>query len=392
METTKSYNNQVWFLAVILFCMTNPCYLWQTPIPVIAVMLFYLVAVLHSEAIGKKLLIGSILFFLFYVMTGVRYGFSLSFIFTIAIPSILLINKQLLCDGFEKFIIILSVTMTLSLIVYVLMYFFGISFPYVTVPPLNPLKAEAIGGYVYEMYPFLIVEPIERGFIQRFHGMYDEPGVVGTMCAIILVAKNFNIRKIVYLPIFLGALFSFSLYFFVIAIVYFIITIKKKNFIGYAIFAAILLYAISFIPGIEELVYARFIIEDGTWQGNSRESLGYGAWFSRFRETSDYWFGLGPGAHLVPNPSGASYKDIIVDNGIILFIFYISSWAVFIFGTQKGIRNIILVSIVIFGCIFQRPFITDVFMQLSFLYLIFEMVKANNNSKHSSLYELSKCH
>ena len=390
MNTIKNEKAQEWMLAIILFFMTNPCFVWFTPIPVISTLLFYLIAIVFREVVHPIYVLGYLLFTFFYILVGLRYGFSLSLIYTFAIPLILLMDKPFLCKGFNKFVQILSITLTLSLIVYIMVVLIGISMPHVSINPLNPLRNDT--GKGYEMYPFLLIATYSefRGdILQRFSGMYDEAGVVGTMNAIILVANNYKLKEIKYIPIFLTGLFSFSLYFFVITIFYYIVTMKKSNVLTYLFFASIILYAISFIPGIDYLVYDRFLIEDGVWKGNSRDAGDYAQWFSRFRDTSDYYFGLGPGANLVHNPGGASYKDVIVNYGVIMFSIYIFSWLVFIIRTQKGIINIAIVSMTIMGCIFQRPFITDVFMQLSFLYLLFNTRVKFLPKRTSKLYELS---
>lgn len=369
-----SDNTQEWIVAVMLFVMTNPFFFWFTPLKTIAIILFYGVSFLHSAPIKKKYRIGLLLLTIFYFLVAIRYGLKLSMLYTMAIPIVFLINMSFLCRCFDKFIKILAVLLTISLVVYVMVAIVQMNLPHTHINPINSLKAEE--GFSYDRYFMLLVDATERGVLTRFYGIYDEPGVVGTICSIILVSNQFAFKKNKYLiPIFLAGIFSFSLFFYIVSIVGVFFNIRKSNIIYVLISIPIVLYALSFIPGVEILIYNRFLFEDGVWLGDSRSTGNYEAWFNRFTKTADVWFGLGPGANLLHNKGGASYKDLIVNYGIVMFLMYILSLFILIIRTKSTLRDIIVASVIIFGYVFQRPFITDVFMVLSIMYVLFNNKK-----------------
>lgn len=376
-KVTISGNTQEWIVAVILFVMTNPFFLWFAPVKTVAVILFYGVSLYHSAPINKRQRTGFFLLTIFYLLVAIRYGPALSMIYTMAIPIVFLIDKSFLCRCFDKFIKIFAVLITISIVVYVMVAILQMNLPHTQIKPINSLKEE--DGFLYNRYFMLLVDPTERGFLTRFYGLYDEPGVVGTIASVILVSNKYAFKKNKYLiPIFVAGFFSFSLFFYIISIVSVFFNIRKGNIIYLLITIPIIIYALSFIPGVDILIYNRFLFEDGVWLGNSRSTEGYDAWFSKFVNTADVWFGLGPGANLLYNKGGASYKDLIVNYGIVMFLMYSMSLFLLIIKTKSTIREIIIASVIIFGYVFQRPFITDVFMVLSILYVLF-----NNETVHT---------
>ena len=357
--------------------MTNPFFLWFAPVKTVAVILFYGVSLYHSAPINKRQRTGFFLLTIFYLLVAIRYGPALSMIYTMAIPIVFLIDKSFLCRCFDKFIKIFAVLITISIVVYVMVAILQMNLPHTQIKPINSLKEE--DGFLYNRYFMLLVDPTERGFLTRFYGLYDEPGVVGTIASVILVSNKYAFKKNKYLiPIFVAGFFSFSLFFYIISIVSVFFNIRKGNIIYLLITIPIIIYALSFIPGVDILIYNRFLFEDGVWLGNSRSTEGYDAWFSKFVNTADVWFGLGPGANLLYNKGGASYKDLIVNYGIVMFLMYSMSLFLLIIKTKSTIREIIIASVIIFGYVFQRPFITDVFMVLSILYVLF-----NNETVHT---------
>lgn len=69
---------------------------------------------------------------------------------------------------------------------------------------------------------------------------------------------------------------------------------------------------------INRYIISRMEYENGNFSGNNRTHGGMDAWYKTYFENSDdYYFGLGAGASQIYNPGGASYKDIIINCGIV---------------------------------------------------------------------------
>lgn len=376
-NTIRANSTHEWIVAVLLFLITNPYFIWHTPIPIIAVVGFYIMTFVHYKPIERKFHIAFALFLLFYFIVGLRFGIQLSLFYTIAIPLVFYIDKEFFCNSFNKFIKIFSVFIFFSLIVYFLVTVLHVSLPHYSLSPLNVFK-EINSGFVYDAYPLLLVGPSYSDLVMpRFFGIYDEPGVVGTISAVVLVVNKYKLRDKYMIPIFLAGFFSFSLFFYVITIFYYIFSVRRRNVLFTLILALTLFYLLSLIPGVNHLVYNRFTFENGVWLGNSRDKEGYSVWFDQFMDSYDFWLGLGPQGSTLHNFGGASFKDIIVNYGIIMFAIYVLSLILFVIKQRKGTYYSILAIFVIAGYIFQRPFITDVFMTISFMYLLFSNVERN---------------
>ena len=93
--------------------------------------------------------------------------------------------------------------------------------------------------------------------------------------------------------------------------------------------------------------------------GNNRNLAKFDEWYSDFRNSSDYLLGLGRNAkrELDLNQGGASYKDRIVEYGIIgfgLYVILMLLWAYRRFRNNQAFFVFLMLFITI---LFQRPFI-----------------------------------
>lgn len=93
--------------------------------------------------------------------------------------------------------------------------------PYRVINALNTLKS-----YDYMAYAFFVMPSKTFDILPRFFGMYDEPGVVGTIAGAILMTRQFNFKKWINIPIFIAGILSFSLFFYVIFAIYVILFAK----------------------------------------------------------------------------------------------------------------------------------------------------------------------
>lgn len=356
----KTFLYKEWLVGFILFTLSNPYFFWHTPFSLfIKVVLLFVVCFNFEIKTGKEG-IGLACLFLFYILVALRHNGSIwGALFILIIPLYLLIKSDLIVSGFEKFTKILSVVTIFSLLSYLLITFGGLKLPCSVITPLNPLK-----DFDYLAYPFLIMEDRNIGLlITRFYCVFDEPGVYGCMAAVILCKEHFNFRKWELIPIFLGGIFTFSLYFYMVCLFYLFLFASLKIKISFIVIVLLLLPSLLLIDDLRILLFNRFIIADGEWRGNSRYGTTFARWYDDFRNTSDYWFGMGSGYNLVVNNGGASYKDIIVNYGVIMFVLYIVSYMVL--ALRKNLKEFILTIFLIISFVFQRPFIFD----LSIIYL-----------------------
>ena len=124
--------------------------------------------------------INLILFFLFtIVLMSVLNGLNIFGLFTnILLLTIPFVKLDFIKRTYYSFHKIYSFFILLSIIV-LLLLIFGANIPYRVIPPLNSLKT-----YNYYAFPFLVMPEfsfVTLAEIGRFCGLFDEPGVIGTI-------------------------------------------------------------------------------------------------------------------------------------------------------------------------------------------------------------------
>lgn len=194
--------------------------------------------------------------------------------------------------------------------------------------------------------------------------MYDEPGVVGTIAGAILMTRQFNFKKWINIPIFIAGILSFSLFFYVIFAIYVILFAKIRYKVITTVLVALAVYLWQENEILERYVFSRLEIENGEWTGDDRTKAHFDYWYkTEFVNSKDFYFGLGRSANTLYNQGGASYKDVIVNYGIIFFVIYMGTFTLFGLYRLKFSKEFFIYFFLLYGVIYQRPFIG------SFVYL-----------------------
>lgn len=91
---------------------------------------------------------------------------------------------------------------------------------------LIPSHFKVLMNEGYSLYPgAIILDYMEKDRIYRFMGVFDEPGVVGTISGLILISSRFNLKTWISKIIFISGLISFSLAFYLLSVLYLIFII-----------------------------------------------------------------------------------------------------------------------------------------------------------------------
>jgi hypothetical protein len=347
---------EAWGAAFFLFLLSNPYFTWNNYINNITFILYVIILVKNINIKYKSI---AYVLCVLYLFMAIRHGGSFfGMIYIVFTCSLFLVDKEFLVNFFNIYIKIFSLTLIPSLVLYFLITFGGITFSYKLIEPLNEFKQ-----IMYEQYSFLVRPSNKTGLsISRFFGLYDEPGVVGTISTIILFVKKFNLKEKIHIPILIAGIFSFSFFFYIMAIVYIIIYTKIKYKVAIILLFLIILPTLLLNKDLYFLLFRRFEINGGSMIGDNRTTQSFDNWYSGFIHSIDFFWGLGGGSHFKYNLSGASYKDIIVQFGILFFIQYIGTFLYAAYINLKFHKNFILFSLIFLGCIYQRPFITSIFM------------------------------
>lgn len=320
------------------------------------------------------------LFVIFYVYSALNQypGANIvGILFTASLVGLFLISSQNWKRLYDVFVSIYSIVLIPSIFVFILVKYLGVNIPYNVIDPLVELK-----GYVYYQYPFCVIpNTITSTF--RFGSIFDEPGVVGTISAVLLVTNKFDFEDRRNWSIAVAGVLSLSMFFFVIVFFYIFMFAPTKTKISAVLFLGIIgIFIYNYDKEIlQSLVFDRFVIEDGQLAGNNRTATGFDNWYQSYLQSDKALVGYGKGyCSAVQNIGGASYKNIVVDAGVPMFIVFVLGLIFYylsILNRKSQRKDLILILVLSAGVVFQRPFIYELF----YIFLIMAPIHAINHKQ-----------
>ena len=346
--------------ALLIFILMKPYFFWAN-----IAQNYYAITVLHiilglcflrNLKFTNKISIGYLVWFLGVIILNVLVRKQNLNVFISLLPLVFLpFSKKDFADKvYQSFLDILTVIFSLSLVSY-FGALLGFLHPISIIPPLNSIKS-----FYYYVYPFLVTDsPV----LLRFFSVFDEPGVVGTICGIILCIQRFNLKDKRSIVILVAGLCSLSLFFIILVTVYFLLyyifvtrSIKKLLVILLCIGAAIILIKSS--PILNEVLGERLIYDTSTrtLQGDNRYGDVTKDVLLNIIGTKEFWFGIENKTLFLEMVQGtSSILNTIVLNGMLFFLafslFYISyGWA-----TRHTLFSFFLFVFVFLAHIYQRP-------------------------------------
>lgn len=280
---------------------------------------------------------------------------------------------------FEKFRFLFAASLIPSIIIWAVLQL-GINLPAGRITPMQ--EGYIINGYSYIWYPLSVFTDVGGAF-PRFCGIYNEPGIVGTVGALLLVASNMKLKidwkNIVIL---IGGILSLSLAFYLTVGIYIFFTIMRRG-ARWGICAAVtflLIYGVFMSLEFSEsnpvssklnIIQSRLVIKDGKLAGDNRTSPEFEAIFRNFMAAGGkrLWFGNGEGSSQNLGVDVCSYQNLIYDFGVIGFLL-LMGWLVSGYWSQyiKKLNSSCMVLLTIYLInIYQRPYV----FQLYYMIILF---------------------
>lgn len=351
------YYIDVAFFVISILALSHPFFFWHSRVPTLLLILVTIIAIKHL-AIKRDSVVFVFLFFPLYILLAFRSDFTIwGAIMALLTSLIFVVDEKFLSDVFKYFVRYFSLLLIPSIIIFILVIIFKVDIPYNYIEPLNELK-----DGIYREYPFLVVfEGVSKFPLARFAGYWDEPGMLGTIAAVVLYAERFNLRKIINIPILVAGLLSLSLFFYVSMILYAILFAPIRYRFAVFILIIVLAKIMYSIEYVRNTFLLRFSIVNGKLAGDSRTNAFFDQWYESFVRSQNFLWGLGGGASAIYNKGGSSYKDIIVNYGFIFFILYILNFTFFALSKIKFNRKFFIFIVLFLGIMYQRPSLTDYF-------------------------------
>ena len=285
---------------------------------------------------------------LYFFLGGSLYN-SFSPIFFLPLLFLILPNNLQL-EIFKKFTKIISVIFALGVITYSIRLF--IDLPGFEILPLNKFKQSS-----YLVYLFDITLP--QTLFPKFFSIFDENGVVGTVCALLISFQKIKINSFTNVSILIAGLLSFSLAFYIVLLLTLIFDFK----IHYLIFVPIIFILFNIFIPKDNIFYLyildRVVITEEGFAGDNRTGKDFDINYEYFLKNggNDLTFGRGVLADKIDEIDtlgSSSYKFLVYRHGIIgcsLFLLFFIYLTIKISPTPRGF---FFLSIYIL-LLYQRP-------------------------------------
>lgn len=359
------------FAAVLLYLFLDPYFMWRlnNTTPLYAFLGVFLLLVFFPNAdIKTKGRGGLFTLFSILIVLGTLYEGKNVFgiIGTLCLLFVPFAKADFAKQSFSYFLSIYSVIIAISGVMWILSLT-GTIHPIGNIPPLNELKS-----YNYNVYPFL-VRPDTFYLLERFCGPFDEPGVVGTISALLLTVGKFNLKDKRLLIVFITGILSMSFFYYAIIAVYYTVytfTISKDKIFGFILLAVLLSLVIVSLSNetFNEALWSRFMWDEssGTLAGDNRYTDNSRRLLANAISSGTIFFGVGRSAEFLKATKGdASLIDTVVLYGLIFVTAYYYVFAAYGWKYKKNIINYFLFLFVFTACLYQRPFL----FQAEYLFL-----------------------
>jgi len=302
----------------------------------------------------------------------------------IPLSIVFFLTEESKCILYKYFKLIFVLSLIPGLVIYFLDVS-GVSIPYTDI---TVFEKRQIGeaNFVVDYIGFMgnTKQLISNTFsFYRFEGMYNEPGVVGTLSALLLVVSQFEIKSWENKVLIVSGLLSLSLAFYVILLFHFLLS--SSNIKHYMIFLASIIVVVN-LPITKHYLADRFKIDNYTLKGDNRVSDDFSFLYTQDIDNGDVYnkiFGLGSDAHAKKGYNVSSYKQLIYNKGYLGIILIISFYLIYIYKHLRSTKLRLIMLIVLLS-IYQRPEVMTLFFTVVFAGGISLM-----NNQSEKMYQLN---
>lgn len=400
MTINKSQVSLCFFVFSILVLL-NVYYIWQVEQVFKILCLCSLLFVFFLESHGRLFtkfdlvfLVFTVLLFFYISLPGVSGIFTLPILSMLGIIVVFIIPLDRLKLLGDKFFYILAILMIPSLIVY-LFIIFNVELGYDVFFPSSGEKSWENQFYrVYYGSVFLdhLIYKFNGLNIPRLLGVFDEPGLLGTISSLYLVSTKFKFsRKIDYIFLISGIL-SLSLAFYVIAILYFIFhSLLYSKYKRLLVFIMLGVTVLSVLP--EELIELPLVSRiysglDDPSSLNNRTSSNFDQIYTNFINGDEFTLfrGNGNAAHTQIGTGLSSIKSLLYNYGLIgcfliFFLYFITLINKITTYQEVEFRGVIIFILLFIASAYQRPDLLTPHYYFFFLYGISQSIGTKSKLK-----------
>ena len=312
-----------------------------------------------------------VVFFVILLLNVVIHGYSLFYsVYLLVFVFVPFGKPDFSAKVYDAFRKILAVVFVISLFQWGLRWL-GVEMPNFYIEPLTESKK-----YDYVAYPPLLVVPNYFLDSFRFLACFDEPGVVGTICLLILYAEQYKLKDFFNIVVLIAGLCSFSMFFIGGTIAFFMIRFGLKKPLYIAIFAlavGVFYFATKDNEVLDELVYSRFEWDEdaGGFAGDNRFTDNVNTYYNSIKGTSSYYFGLdAKKLESVVDEGSYGYKIAVMRYGMVFFALYIIFFLWLAVKKKLSPINFCIFAFALIATLYQRPNLYDTVYVFMFAQII----------------------
>lgn len=295
------------------------------------------------------------LFFYFLMLVLHTYGgYEGSYIHElVSISVFILMSEEMKMKIFTYFYKIIVYSSLIGILLYPA-FILGLPIGFETVPFVN----DGVETSVYlKWFIWAIVGDGQWG-LPRLCGIFNEPGGLGTICALLYVASYKYSTIFEKLIMLLAILLSFSVAGFLLIFIYYALTFVRKGWKFYVPLGLLVVFVLV-APSIDwgnDFVndfVARFEITDEGLAGDDRVSPEFEKLYNNFLHSSDVFFG--GGATYGGDMGTSSYKNLLIQFGFVGFGIYFILWLIAMLSVAKKDRDCRILLLIFILSLYQRP-------------------------------------
>ena len=236
-----------------------------------------------------------------------------------------MIKKDLILETYGYFKKIFCVILLLSIINYILSVI-GLG---INLGTLQYENGPQIITFVKQ--PFYI-QSLEQSYaLPRFNGIFDEAGVIGTICGLMLICERMRFRYKMNRVLFLGGILSLSFYFFISLFLGMLLFADRSKKNWKLMVFLVILTAISYqIPQVYNTIWSRFVwdADAGTFVGNNRQDQIFSDFWDTIKGTPLMITGVGSIISSEYIGTSASLLVVIAKHGLLFVVPIISAFLI----------------------------------------------------------------
>lgn len=327
-ENKKKYSL---IIAFFIFCSIPPWFVWGLDVwnmRVISLITIYIsIKILNKSNLRNNLIIANLfLITVLYTYFGGVKGYMLPTHVQMSIYIFLLsMSKDFLNLILYKFEKILIYVFFLGVIIYLISVI--VKLPSFTIPPLNKGK---MGNYDVRLFDLEFIDYTIRNS-RQFMSVFDEPGVVGTLVAMLISYREIKFNTLKDILLIVSGLITFSLAFYIVLFINLIYN-RSLNIKFYLMFL-ILIGGFYFMKPlyVKEVLFDRFILGNDFGIVDNRTSEEFDIKYNSFVKKGGFPLIFGNGPNAMTDLSKeielnlSSYKSTVYKHGVfgtILFVFF----------------------------------------------------------------------